>query len=113
MSLFCGDRLHRGLIHRQTQGCVAVLYCDDAPEIGAPCLASPYFRRQPCRQRSLVEGLRLGGVRNQPITTDRFWRTIAVIWAGKVNLSCWQLQRAQAVYKSRWDNRSIIARACR
>ena len=33
MSLFCGDRLHRGLIHRQTQGCVAVLYCDDAPEI--------------------------------------------------------------------------------
>ena len=86
----------------------------DAPEIGA-CprwrTCTPGNGRD--AKQSLIAGLRFGVVRYQPVTTDRFGRTIAVVWAGKINMSCWQIQRAQAVYKPQWDDRRIIARACR
>jgi endonuclease YncB( thermonuclease family) len=52
-------------------------------------------------------------VRYQPVTLDRYGRQVAVVWAGRINLSCWQLQREQAIYKPHWDNGQIIARACR
>jgi len=26
------------------------------------------------------------------------------VWAGSVNLSCWQLRRGHAAYVSRWEN---------
>jgi endonuclease YncB( thermonuclease family) len=64
-------------------------------------------------KRSLVAALRLGPVRYQPVTIDRYGRQVAVVWAGNVNLSCWQLQRGQAIYKPKWDNGRLIARACR
>ena len=64
-------------------------------------------------KRSLIAAMRLGPVRYQPVTLDRYGRTVAVVWVGHVNLSCWQLQRAQAVYKPQWDNGGRIARACR
>ena len=37
------------------------------------------------------------------------------LWFGQaeMNLSCWQLERTQAIYKPHWDNGQIIARACR
>ena len=57
--------------------------------------------------------IRYGPVRYEPVTIDRFGRTVAVAYAGDVNLSCRQLQRAQAVYKPNWDNGHIIGRACR
>jgi endonuclease YncB( thermonuclease family) len=55
----------------------------------------------------------LGPIRYQRVTVDRYGRTVAVVWAGRVNLSCWQLERAQAIYKPQWDNGGLIARACR
>lgn len=64
-------------------------------------------------KRSLGVAIRYGPVRYEPVTIDRFGRTVAVAYAGDVNLSCWQLQRAQAVYKPNWDNGHIIGRACR
>lgn len=57
--------------------------------------------------------MRLGPIRYQRVTVDRYGRTVAVVWAGRANLSCWQLQRAQAIYKPKWDNGQLIARACR
>ena len=30
-------------------------------------------------------------------------------WAGRVNLSCWQLRWAQAIFKPGWDNGGLIA----
>lgn len=86
----------------------------DAPEMGA-CprwrVCIPGDGR--IAKRSLIDALRFGAIRYEPISIDRFGRTVAVVWAGKINLSCWQLQRAQAVYKPRWDDRKIIARDCR
>jgi len=86
----------------------------DSPEMG-PC---PRWRvcvpgDGQAAKRSLIQALRFGRLRYEPVTTDRFGRTVAVVWAGKVNLSCWQLQRAQAVYKPNWDDGGIIARDCR
>ena len=64
-------------------------------------------------KRSLRQAVALGPVRYRAVTVDRFGRTVAVVWAGSTNLSCWQLQRGQAVYKPNWDNGSLIGRTCR
>jgi endonuclease YncB( thermonuclease family) len=64
-------------------------------------------------KRSLVAGVRQGRVRYQSVTIDRFGRQVAVVWAGSVNLSCWQLQQSQAIYRPKWDNEQLIASACR
>jgi micrococcal nuclease len=64
-------------------------------------------------KQSLIAALRYGPIRYQPVTIDRFGRTVAVVYAGRLNLSCWQLQRAEAVYKPHWDNGGVIGRDCR
>lgn len=86
----------------------------DAPEMG-PCP-----RRRVCApgngadsKRSMAAAVRLGPVRYRAVTIDRYGRQVAVVWAGRVNLSCWQLRQGQAIYKPNWDNGGLIARACR
>jgi len=64
-------------------------------------------------KRSLIAAVRRGPVRYQSVTVDRYGRQVAVVWAGSVNLSCWQLERGQAVYKPKWDNGHRIGRECR
>jgi len=59
-----------------------------------------------------MKGVRSGAITVQPVTHDRYGRTVAMVWAGGVNLSCWQLQHAQAIYKSRWDDGGRIGKAC-
>ena len=86
----------------------------DAPEL-ASC---PRFRvcvpgDGQASKRSLIAGMRLGPIRYQRVTVDRYGRTVAMVWAGRVNLSCWQLQQSQAIYKSKWDNGRLIGRLCR
>ena len=86
----------------------------DAPEMGS----CPRWRvcvpgDGQASKRSLIAGFRYGVIRYQPITIDRFGRTVAVVWAGSTNLSCWQLREGQAVYKPKWDNGGLVARACR
>src|SRR6478609_5008110 len=64
-------------------------------------------------RRSLINALRFGRVRYTIITRDRFGRAVSQVWAGSVNLGCYQLQRSQAVYKPRWDTGAILAASCR
>jgi micrococcal nuclease len=64
-------------------------------------------------KQSLIAALRFGSVGYQPVTHDRYGRTVAVVRAGDVNLSCWQLEQRQAIYKPQWDNGGAIERACR
>jgi endonuclease YncB( thermonuclease family) len=61
-------------------------------------------------ERSLRAALSYGPVRYQAVTVHRFGRTVAVAWAGRVNLSCWQIRRGQAVYKPQWDNGRLVGR---
>jgi len=63
-------------------------------------------------RRSLAAGVKQGRISYRVVTVDRFGRSVVMAWAGRVNLSCWQLQRRQAVYKPRWDNGGQVGRSC-
>jgi endonuclease YncB( thermonuclease family) len=102
-----GDTLHCGEQRLRLLGI-------DAPEIEA----CPRWRTcapgdGEASKRSLAGAMRLGPVRYEPVTIDRYGRQVAVVWAGTVNLSCWQLRKGQAIYKPKWDNGGVIARDCR
>jgi endonuclease YncB( thermonuclease family) len=85
----------------------------DAPELHE----CPRYRRcapgdGSTSRRSLLAGATNGPVRFLPVTTDHYGRTVAIVTAGSVNLSCWQLERGQAIYKPQWDNGGRIATTC-
>ena len=102
-----GDTMRCGSIRLRLLGI-------DAPELPGHCAA--YRECAPgdgfASKRSLIDALRNGRVSYSIFTTDRFGRYVVMAWAGRVNLSCWQLQRGQAIYKPRWDNGGLIASAC-
>lgn len=86
----------------------------DAPELsgcrrGRQCVAG----NGQASKRSLASGLRLGPVRYRPISIDRYGRTVAAVYAGRTNLSCYQLRRGGAVYVARWDTSLVVSRECR
>jgi len=102
-----GDTLRCGSIRRRLLGI-------DAPELARHC---PTYRTRVssdglASKRSLIDALRNGRVTYSIVTTDRFGRYVVMAWAGRVNLSCWQLQRAQAIYKPHWDDGGLVAAAC-
>ena len=47
------------------------------------------------------------------VKQDRYGRTIAVVKAGGVNLSCAQLAGGHATYRRDWDDELRIGRVCR
>ena len=102
-----GDTIHCG--HPRVR-----LLGIDAPEIEAcPRVRVCAPGDGQASKRSLIDALRFGPIRYDPIAVDRYGRMVAVVWAGRVNLSCWQLRQGQAIYKPKWDNGGIIARDCR
>jgi micrococcal nuclease len=85
----------------------------DAPELHA----CPRYRRcadgDPVASRlSLRQALSTGPVRYRIIKRDRYGRAVAVVSAGELNLSCWQIRQGRADYVARWDDGRIIARSC-
>jgi endonuclease YncB( thermonuclease family) len=85
----------------------------DAPELHA----CPRYRQcapgdGKASRASLRLAIQSGPVRLLPVTLDRYGRTVAVVAAGNVNLSCWQLREGQAIYKPQWDNGGRIANLC-
>ncbi len=45
------------------------------------------------------------------VTLDRFGRLVVRAWASRVNLSCWQLQHRQAIYKPHWNNGRLVGQS--
>jgi endonuclease YncB( thermonuclease family) len=87
----------------------------DAPELPGHCA-----RNRQCAPgdgfastESLRKGVGNGTVRYRTVTYDRYGRAVAIVEASGRNLSCWQLEKRQAVYKGNWDNGGLIADACR
>ena len=90
--------------------------------------SADYRSSRPCREQfgdhvcndsqaraakaSLKAALRLGPVRVEPVTRDRYGRTVALVSAGGTDLSCWQLRRGLARYIVRYDNGGRVAKAC-
>jgi endonuclease YncB( thermonuclease family) len=46
------------------------------------------------------------------IGQDRYERTLAVVYADGVNVSCAMVQEGYAAYVRRWDNGGRVARDC-
>lgn len=87
----------------------------DAPELPGHCA-----RNRICvagdpfdSTNSLRQAVRSGPVRYMTVKRDRYGRAVAVVTAGALNLSCWQVQQAHAQYIGKWDDGGLIARACR
>ena len=85
----------------------------DAPELAGHCR-----RGRACApgdgtasKRSLAATM-TGPVTVDRVGQDRYGRTLAVVHAGGVNLSCRQIERRQAIYKRQWDDGRRIATAC-
>ncbi len=76
------------------------------------CSASMRPRSGPASKASLSRAIR-GTVRYRPVKLDRYGRTIAVVYAGSINLSCYQIRAGQAAYVGNWDDGRIVAQECR
>ncbi len=86
----------------------------DAPEMhGCP----PHRRCAPgdgkASKASLVRIINGRAVRLVRLGKDRYGRTLAVAYAGSVNLACAQLAAGQAIYRPSWDDGGRIGRECR
>lgn len=86
----------------------------DAPELPGHCQqgrrcapGDPY-----ASTRSLRAALAKGSIRFQRFGTDHYGRTLALVSAGGIDLSCWQLSHGQAIYKPWWDDGGQLARIC-
>ena len=102
-----GDSLRCGSIRLRLLGI-------DAPELhGCPSWRVCVDGDGNASRRSLQGALGYGLVTYRVITLDRFGRSVVMAWAGRVNLSCYQLQARQAVYKPQWDNGGQVAAVCR
>lgn len=62
---------------------------------------------------SLRRALTAGPVRYMMVKRDRYGRAVAVVTAGPLNLSCWQIAQRQAEYVAKWDDGQRIGGACR
>ena len=100
-----GDSLRCGSLRLRLLGI-------DAPELhGCPSWRICVDGDGEASRRSLAAGVSNSRITYRVVTIDRFGRSVVIAWAGRTNLSCWQLQRHQAVYKPRWDNGGLIASA--
>lgn len=86
----------------------------DAPELHACRKGRICVPGDPIASReSLIVAMGAGPVRVDPVTKDRYGRIVALVYAGSVNLSCWQIERGRAAYVAKWDNGRLVAKACR
>lgn len=61
---------------------------------------------------SMKAALRLGPVRVEPVTRDRYGRAVGLVTVGGRDLSCWQLRQGVARHIVRYDNGARVARRC-
>lgn len=62
--------------------------------------------------RSLRTAMSRGSLSIRRVGTDRYGRTLAMVAARGRDLSCWQLEHRQAIYKPQWDDGARVMHAC-
>ena len=103
-----GDTIACGAIHIRLSGI-------DAPELPGHCrkgrICAP---GDPVKSRdAMIATLASAPVTYRPIKLDLYKRTIALVYAGVVNVSCAQIASGSAIFKPTWDTRHYIKRECR
>lgn len=85
----------------------------DAPEMGHCQSGRRCAAGNPIASRDNLRRLiARGPVRIDRVSKDRYGRTIAVVYAGGLDLSCAQLKAGHAIYRRDWDNGLRIGRTC-
>ena len=85
----------------------------DAPEMSGCARNRTCVAGDPEASRlSLKQAIAAGPVRYMMVKRDRYGRAVAVVTAGGLNLSCWQIEQARAEYVAKWDDGRLIGRAC-
>lgn len=85
----------------------------DAPEMGkCPPSRRCVAGNGPASRQSLAAAMRGQRLTIRRLGRDRYGRTLGVVYAGRLNLSCHQLAAGQAQYVARWDNRRATATDC-
>lgn len=86
----------------------------DAPEMPGHCRAGrACVPGDPVRAKRALNAAMM----HHPITIrrfghDRYRRTLAIVYAGRVNLSCAQMDSGNAIYKPGWDAARRVGREC-
>lgn len=87
--------------------------------IEAPDIINRCRKRKACPQdnsrqsrESLKRALR-DPITIVPVARDAYGRTIAIVYAGGLNMSCEQVRKGMAVYRSSWDVGRRLVRECR
>lgn len=62
-------------------------------------------------KRSLGDAM-IGTIRISRVGEDHYGRTLAILSSDRGDLSCWQLQHGQVIYKPQWDNGRRVERTC-
>lgn len=85
----------------------------DAPELPGHCQGRR--RCAPGDPFASTESLRsamTGSLTIDRVGKDHYGRTLARVAGAQGDLSCWQLSRDQAIYRSDWDDGFRVARTC-
>ncbi|MBP6031233.1 MAG: thermonuclease family protein [Sphingobium sp.] len=86
----------------------------DAPELPGHCA-----RRRACApgdphasKAALARLMRGRAITLRRLGTDHYGRTLALVYADGVNLSCAQLRAGHAVHVAKWDDGGLLRREC-
>lgn len=86
----------------------------DAPEMPGHC--ARYRNCAPgdgqASKSALIRAIAGRAVRLVRFGQDHYGRTLALAYAGPVNLACAQLSAGQAIYVAKWDAGGRVAREC-
>jgi endonuclease YncB( thermonuclease family) len=101
-----GDTLHCGRERIRLLGI-------DAPELpghcaqGRRCVSGDPYAATSSLKRAIGRTMRI-----ERVSQDRYGRTLALLRGPHGDLSCWQMQHHQAIYRADWDNGGLVARTC-
>lgn len=86
----------------------------DAPEMPGHCRAGRVCAPgDPVKSRAaMIVLLASAPVTYRPLKHDLYGRTVALVYAGRVNVSCAQLASGNAIFKPLWDSGHHIAKEC-
>lgn len=85
----------------------------DAPEMPGHCRTGRVCAPgDPDASKASLQAALEGSLTIERVSQDRYGRTLARVASARGDLSCWQLARDQAIYRSDWDDGGRVAGTC-
>lgn len=85
----------------------------DAPELPGHCRRGRKCAPgDPHASKDSLEAAMTGQLTIDRVDEDHYGRTLARVAGANGDLSCWQLENGQAIYRGDWDNGGRVADVC-